>query len=419
MIRSIISRAKSNYKSYRLKCRVKRNVQKRLGLISSKNKANILFVASSVSMWRYGEIAKALQQDSRFNICVGICPYTSLSDEARAEERQNLDRLLSKSGLKYCILDTSELYDSFKHDFRPDIIFYPQPYDGMIDTSLHWRYNLDCLLGYVPYYIGLSSPSWACNLPFHNLAWRQYLPSELHAQEAIKHSDNRGKNVVVVGDTRYKELTSGVTIDPWKDVKGHKHLKRLIWAPHFRIESNKDFNRPDFIWMAEVMLEIAEEFKDDLQIAFKPHPALKTALYKHPDWGVQRTNDYYSRWSQMANTQLEEGSYIDLFKTSDALIHNCGSFSAEYLYLNKPVAYITTDLEAVISPLHLYGRNCIAAHYIIKNSDEIRRFIDQVVIQGNDEFFQKRSEIIKKQLTPPSNKTVAQNVYDDMIKIFH
>jgi CDP-glycerol glycerophosphotransferase (TagB/SpsB family) len=100
--------------------------------------------------------------------------------------------------------------------------------------------------------------------------------------------------------------------------------------------------------MAELMLELAQAYKDRIQIAFKPHPSLITQLYQHPDWGKERADDYYARWQQMENTQLETGGYVDLFMTSDAMIHDSGSFVVEYLYANRPVMFVSINLQSII-----------------------------------------------------------------------
>ena len=65
-----------------------------------------------------------------------------------------------------------------------------------------------------------------------------------------------------------------------------------------------------FLRYYQVFLNIAEKYKDKIQIAFKPHPLLKVKLSKHKEWGQQRTEDYYKKWQNLENGQLEEDDYI-------------------------------------------------------------------------------------------------------------
>ena len=40
------------------------------------------------------------------------------------------------------------------------------------------------------------------------------------------------------------------------------------------------------------------------------------------------------------NAQMVDGRYIEVFKHSDAMIHDCGSFSLEYFYAHKPMMFL-------------------------------------------------------------------------------
>ena len=164
------------------------------------------------------------------------------------------------------------------------------------------------------------------------------------------------------------------------------------------------------------MRDIAEQYADRLQIAFKPHPRLKSELYKNPEWGKERTDEFYSFWENSPTTQLETGDYIDLFKTSDALIHNCGSFTAEYLYMQKPTAYITRNLDAIKADMNAFGVACQDAHYIVASPEEIRQFIDDVVLAAKDPMKSRREKLINTILRAPNGSTVAENIYNDLVK---
>ena len=81
-----------------------------------------------------------------------------------------------------------------------------------------------------------------------------------------------------------------------------KREKRIIWAPHHTIPTAPNLlEYSTFLDVAEIMLEIAEEYKEELQIAFKPHPFLLKKLYNI--WGKEQTHAYYGKWAQLGNTQ--------------------------------------------------------------------------------------------------------------------
>ena len=164
------------------------------------------------------------------------------------------------------------------------------------------------------------------------------------------------------------------------------------------------------------MRSLALSYSNKITIAFKPHPRLYSELVKHPEWGEKRTNEYYNFWRNGPTTQLETGDFVDLFKGSDAMIHDCGSFTVDYLYFNKPVLYDNPDVDAAKETANETGRKAYDVHYHITCDDDIKRFIDDVVLSGNDPLKQKREEYYQNYLLPPNGKTVAQNIYDDMVK---
>ena len=187
------------------------------------------------------------------------------------------------------------------------------------------------------------------------------------------------------------------------------NLKRVIWAPHHTIEGNTSLIQySTFLSYYDTMLQIADEYKGTAQFVFKPHPFLKPALYKHPDWGKERTDFYYERWANGDNTSYVNGEYVDLFKSSDAMIHDCGSFIIEYLYVNKPVMIL--DSYDRLSQSNQVAKSAYDCHYIGKKESDIREFVEKVVIGGEDIFKEKRNSFYDEFLLPPDGLTVADNI---------
>lgn len=62
-----------------------------------------------------------------------------------------------------------------------------------------------------------------------------------------------------------------------------------------------------------------------------------------------------------------------------------------------------------------FGKMAYDMHYIGKTIDDIHRFIEQQVMKGDDPMKEKRDGFFKAHLLPPQGKTVAQNIYQDML----
>jgi CDP-glycerol glycerophosphotransferase (TagB/SpsB family) len=239
------------------------------------------------------------------------------------------------------------------------------------------------------------------------LLWKFLVETDFQKHYAEQYEHSKGDNVEVVGALVMEKLMQKEyeAIDVWKPQEVKK--KRIIWAPHHTVDYL--FNFSNFLIYCEDMLRLAEEYKEEVQFAFKPHPVLKFKLINL--WGLEKTENYYRRWGDLENGQIEQGDYIDLFKTSDAMIHDCASFTVEYLYAQKPVLFQIRD-EKVKDEFNSFGKLCFENHYHAYSIEETEAFIRDVVIADNDPKKEDREQFYKDYLYPkdgvmPSDKIVS------------
>lgn len=379
--------------------------------IQQKNHATVVFFAVNVPMWRYQKLYEKLVSDNRFTVYVVIGEFDSYTKDANEEFTSNLIKFFRENNVDFIRLKQLESQGGVK-SLNPDILFYTQPYEGLFGEEACYSNFMDKLLAYYPYGLQNLIKNWSYNTRFHNIAWRLYYPTSLHKNTATEFSAVKGRNVVVVGEPNADYYLSPVSVDPWKDKTGKI---RIIWAPHFQIIPNGMFFRPSFLWTHDLMLEIASKYEDQVCIAFKPHPKLFSTLCNHPDWGYERAARYFSEWRSRDNTQYEDGDFIDLFKTSDALIHDCGSFTSEYQYTMKPCLFLTKDFSTMKEELCPFGMKSLDNHYIGQNENDVMHFIDDVLISGNDEKKSQREAFFNDYLIPPRGKSTAENTYDDIV----
>ena len=101
----------------------------------------------------------------------------------------------------------------------------------------------------------------------------------------------------------------------------------------------------------------------------------------------------------MENTQLFNDGYEDLFLTSDAMIHDCGSFTTEYLFTKKPVMYLCKDAD-MTEKFNEFGVKAFECHYQGHSVADIDRFLKEVVISGNDPMKLQRETFFNDYLEP-------------------
>lgn len=393
---------------------VERQHVKYVNTLCGKKPVRVVFMAIDVALWRYQHVYELMAQDSRFQPFIVLSPCIGRDME---KDMNSLRQYFRKHGIEY--IDYKGTPVDIRKELKPDIIFYTQPYEYLLEDEYDCRHFYDLLLCYMPYGLWMSTGKLSYNLHFHNQAWRLYYTNALHLKEAQKVADNHGRNVRVVGYANADDyLRPKHDSAVWKTPADGKPRKRIIWAPHFSVikETSALPPRSNFLWMAQLMLDIAKEYADRIQIAFKPHPSLLTQLYQVKDWGRWRADEYYAQWQQMENTQLETGEFTDLFMTSDAMIHDSGSFAAEYHYSQNPVMFVSKDMRPIYATLSEFGKQAHDMHYIGTDEADIRWFINEVVLNGDDPMRPKRRQFYEDYLLPPNQNSVAQNIVNDIVE---
>lgn len=389
--------------------------QHQIALHSLQGKKHIrcVFLALFDSVWKYESVYRLMVNDTRFEPIILVCPIINHGEKNMHEKMEACYLYFQKKGynvMKAYDCDTKKYVD-LRKELYPDILFYTNPYKGLIDDRYYIDKYDDILTVYVSYNYGNSKDfNTFFNLKMHNYVWRYYAETEKHKSYAVSFAKNHGKNVVVTGYPGIEDFIAPdyISKDVWID-KTHKK-KRIIWAPHHSIEPVGMVFYSCFLKYKDFMLAMAEKYQNDIEIFFKPHPLLKNKLYEF--WGKEKTKHYYQLWAEGINTRLVDGEYTDLFLTSDAMIHDCGSFLIEYLYVNKPVMRTFNDED----PKEMYNEfalNCLNYYYKANNEHDIEVFI-QSVINGVDPLEEDRTRFVNEVLMPKGGMP-SENILNDII----
>lgn len=384
--------------------------------IKKKDQIKIAFLVQLASSWKYDYIFNLFLDNPRYEVIIIICPISSYDNDAMFKEMQRAFDFFSR--LNYTVFSTwdkgSQQWIDIKETFNPDIVFFSNPWAELSRPEYYIFNFLNTLSCYAPYGFKTSHLYEAIfNKPFQNLLWKIFYETTMHKDFAFKYARNKGKNGSVTGYPGMDNLLdrSYAPEDVWKTRENR--IKRIIWAPHHTILGKSDSNVgfSTFLLYSEFMLQIAKEFKTKIQISFKPHPLLRPKMNNHSDWGKDKTDRYFNTWSTLPYTQLNEGNYIDLFLTSDALINDGESFMVEYLYTQKPAMFLVADDE-VSQRFNEFGKMTFEQLYQGYSGKDILAFIDDVVIKGNDHKKEKRVEFFENQVKPPYDRLASENIYN-------
>ena len=389
----------------------RRRYDRALNRLAKKSTITVAFQVIHRSIWKYDRIYQLMDKDPLFDPVVFVCPYLREGREHMLEEMDATSEAMKSKGYQF-IKTYDEENDSWvdvKAELQPDIVFFSVPFDYTRDQYRihHFTDSLSC---YVPYFFTTNGKEGRnYDGPFHNLVWRNFYESQIHKKYAEKYARNGGDNVVVTGypqlDDFLYQRTDDVA-DPWP-LCNHK---RIIWAPHHTIDGQgQGLNYSTFKQYHTLFKEIARNYADQVQIAFKPHPMLKEKLYKDEEWGEKRTNDYYRFWDHLESGLLEQSGYTNLFLTSDVLIHDCSSFMVEYLSTSKPALYLLHD-ENVSDRLHEFGKKALGNHYHAKQASDIYAFIENQVLEQRDPMQEQRHGFVNTYLKAKNGKPASVNV---------
>ena len=295
---------------------------------------------------------------------------------------------------------------------QPDIVIFTNPHRLTKDEYYITNYR-DTLTCYAPYaFVVIHSIVMHYNQIFHHLLWKHFVETKYHKEFAIRYAKADTSNIQITG---YPSLDRIYALDyipsiVWKEFP-NKLAKRIIWAPHHSIEGQGDgLDYSSFVNYSKYFVELLES-NNNIQMAFKPHPILKVKLYKDKDWGKEKTDAYFKKWDELPNGQLEEGDYIDLFFTSDAMILDSASFIVEYLYFDKPILFTMRD-DNVKERFNSFGRMVFNYMYTAKNSVEVENFIQDTVVKKNDFLSTDRNQFMRDTILPESGRTASENIFN-------
>ena len=384
-------------------------IKKRVNKFRNKETICVAFIVYDISKWKSEALYLAMLNNRRFKPI--IVPVMSFRSDYIENQRQ-FDlcvRYLKERCYDYTVGNPNFDIDKL---VNPDIVFYGELYEGIFDDAYAFRYNSKrtSLACYVPYCFHNTNISSTINHLENNLVWLSFVENSTTLNDMKSILTNRGANHVTTGLPIQDSFINAkeTSVDIWKTQK--KHKKRIIWAPSHTIKGDNienAYEQSTFLEIADDMLILADKYKEEIQWAFKPHPVLRRKLLNI--WGQERTDNYYSKWNTMDNTQLEEGQYVDLFYHSDAMIHDCMSFMVEYMYTENPILFLDNG-NVNRSILNTQTNEALDLHYKGKNIADIENFIIHNVIGEDDPLKHHRIEYREKYLVPPHRNTACQNI---------
>ena len=349
-----------------------------------------VFFVASAAMFPGRALFDAMRRDPRFDARLAVIP--DLRGIAGTDPLPAMERCRTALAAAYppdtflpVGRDADGAWPDVLGDFGADIVCHPSPYD-----LSDFRYNARWCVGrpFLPVYVNYGYPCTAFALPVMGLSnygcqWRVFLESRESLADYRSVSCVAGTNGVVAGDLKMDDLAA------LPRPSGPR--RRVLIAPHHSVEggANDMLALSNFLRYADLFAELPARFPE-LDFLFRPHPFLFPVLARPKFWGPAKCDAWRGRFLAHPNASWTTGGDpLADFAASDAIVQDCSSFLAEWMFTGRPCCYLLKS-EADFAKFLPIGRECLSHCTVAYDAAAIEAFLRDVVLGGRDELAEGR-----------------------------
>lgn len=363
--------------------------------VKDGQKINVAFLVGLPSMFPAKTIMLEMFKDKDFNVTLIVIPDFRFGMEHCHENLKKSYQEYSEIFNGNILLSSADPEkDTINLKEIADIVFLPVPYD-----ISHPKYNLSNIIKseILPAFINYSNYNAKYDRnqliasPVFSLFWKVFVDTKDNLEEFQNYSLIKGKNAVLTGYCK---------MDEFKNSLQHSSKKTIMIAPHHSILGgfNDILALSNFLKYSELFLNLPNQYPN-INFIFRPHPALFPVLEKDKFWGKKKVDQYISDMKSKPNVIFSDyGNYFQDFANSDGIIQDCGSFLTEYFYTLKPQCYMLKDPSDIDEKFISMGKKCLKNSYIAYTQDDIRNFIENVIIKEADVMKEQREIFAKSEV---------------------
>lgn len=365
-----------------VRARYARHAERCREKLSRGERLKVCFLVCDGAMFSAEPIYREMLGDARFEPFIAVAPRVSRGDAFLREMlRKTAEAVRGRYGEPRVLYDPDTGRRSALEG-EADVVFTSILYDGQTlpDFTAEPMSRFALVVG-IPY--GYTGPLAAdlrrlVFLPQLAFFWQYHLPSPATVALWSERNPLLRESLKAPGYPKMDRLA--------EISENAERPKTVMICPHHSLERGEvdGVALSNFIRFADFFLELPRKFPD-VRFVFRPHPLLFPRLRQKKWWGEERTDEYAARMKANANVEFQEGGdYFASFAASDALIHDCGSFFAEWFYVGKPQCYLLESEAALGREFTEFGLELHKAVYHAFTERDVVEFIRRVVIGGDD-----------------------------------
>lgn len=378
---------------------VKHNIEEiNIKNLSKKENIKIGFVLYTSSMWSCDKLFKMLQQNKRYELYIIICEINDGTEESRKKNYNATLEYFKQNG--YPVIGLNEKKEKASKEM--DVIFYLTPFSILPNEMNIQNLPLRILTIHIPYSFMVAEREEKFDLLMYQLTWKFFVDTLIYKKLMKEKCLTGDDNVIFCGYTRMDEFIQDddKTINEklWKIPKNNgERVYKIIYAPHHSV-FNEEAGFSTFDQNYLFIYNLAKKYKNNTSWIIKPHPLLRGRIVNSGFFkDVSEYDNYLNMWNELPNAKVvTDGTYFDIFKTSDTMILDSVSFLAEYQYVHKPLLLLTRETQHFNS----FGEKLKEILYCTEgdNFDNIEKYLKEVIIEEKDSMKDKRMNFFDKYL---------------------
>lgn len=366
-----------------------RNIRKRY---AQQQKIRVCFLVLYSSTWGARNIARYFYEDLRFETSIVIIPDILRGEESKIINlNKTYDDLIKNYSNVYFYHEINDLA-SIRDNY--DIVFFSNPYDCITSpefTIANFSQG-NCLTIYIDYGYTISNITKEFFTTSNEILkiWRYFIAEKYYYEYFKKNSKLLIPNGVLSGYCKMDALSR----------VPKKKLDRpcIIITAHHTISPNDALSLSKFLDYYLFYFRLTTLYPN-IDFIFRPHPLLFSQLISKNIWTSQDVAAFLHKIDETPNMRYsDEDDYYDIFVNSDAIINDCGSFIAEYLFTNKPSLFLSKGQEKDSQNLNKFALTCLEHCYKAENETDIINFIDEVIIKKCDWMKESRKSFLENEL---------------------
>ena len=361
-------------------------------MIKKMSVIKVAFLVVFKTTFPMQSVFEIMLKDPKFDPYIIVCPNISRGkDYERELYADTFESLKVRYGDKviggYDMAGDSYLELGAEYQ----ILFFANPYKILVHPFHDVEYFLDkpCL----PIYVNYGFPAityWdeCIKLDFYNYLWKVCIENESNLQHLRNVQAISGRNAIVTGYIKMDDFAKEKVLP--------RERKKIFICPHHTVTGWEKLDISNFLKYSDLFLELPKMFPE-VDFIFRPHPLLFTNLVQHGLWSQKKIDRYLDAIAETKNMRYDDsGYYFEEFANSDAMIHDCGSFIAEYLFTKKPCCYMMKTEAKTMQGLIPFGKECMKQYYHALSREDIINFVREVVLAGKDPLKESRERFVEE-----------------------